>query len=178
MQIDNDKRIERNEQYWQECEKFIKRSSVFVEDVHHIIPISLRGHDLKHNREYIRQPLHRHIHFVLDIRRNLYSELTRQQKKKFNHKVIVSPWEVEEVANIQKMYFMNLHKLSDWVVEIHERKMFETLKYREDVASNFITFDVVDDKLEFHKLHTLTIDLQKRIAEELQTNVKKLYFNI
>lgn len=168
---------EYKEQYWDMLWWIIKKTNQWLFDNHHITPISLYWHDLQHNIEEIRRPLHEYIHQKLNIPMKDYSRSTRKIKKKTNHKLIHTPDLVVSVRELQKQYFNWLNNMPIEVVNMHERKMFETCQYMERVYNKVTGKENKINSFEkFDVLHDHYCRLWYIVAKKIQSDVHKKYF--
>ena len=155
----------------------MKHKIIDLFDQHHITPISLWWDHLKHNIEQIRRPLHDFVHDTLNIPMRLYSHKTRQIKKKTNHKLVSTLDGTKLVYEMQKEYFKRVYELPSETVNIHERKMLETVGYWENQADQLMGYSNQLQGIEnFHDMHKYLFEVKEKIACELQKELKKKYY--
>lgn len=96
---------------------------------HHVVPISLYGADKPCNIKSIKYTEHRLVHQVLNIPMSKYSRLQRNFKMRINHKLVLSPSDIDKIADMQWEYFRDLHKLPKETQIRHMKKMLEYYRY-------------------------------------------------
>jgi len=145
---------------------------------HHIEPVSLWGIDVKENILTLKQQQHRELHQTLDIDRKKFSQYARKKRIKYNHKLLVTPDEIEHDADIQRKFFANLSKLPSRLIQKHVLKMMELLGYHTKQYKN-ITWDDLDKPIrkvnkvdQFNELHNKKIESQKELARLFVATVK------
>jgi len=107
----------------------------------------------------------------------LYSHKTRQIKKKTNHKLVSTLDGTKLVYEMQKEYFKRVYELPSETVNIHERKMLETVGYWENQADQLMGYSNQLQGIEnFHDMHKYLFEVKEKIACELQKELKKKYY--
>ena len=163
------------QQFWIKYWIIGKGNDVNIEDRHHITPISLYWHDLPHNIETIWRPAHNRIHEVLNIPYARYSRFTREVKKKTNHKLIQTVQFVDDVIGIQKEYFEKVYELPIPIINIHERKIRETLEYYNSISQKMWLHCFPSNTMNVHKNHQYIYEERRRQVEDVWSIVKKHY---
>lgn len=140
-------------------------------DRHHIVPISLKGYDTECNIAEILRTDHELIHQTLDMNSRLFYNLSRLAKEKTNHKLIMSPDDLQYWFDVQNVYFERLNRLPTNIKQIHLEKMLECVKYEHDRLQKLTT-----SKLEINKTFDTALiqyhNLWKELASAIQTIFK------
>lgn len=78
---------------------------------HHVIPISLHGHDNQENVIFVTPEEHKIIHQTLNVHYNSI----RLFRKRTNEILFINEYWVREMATLHMIYFRNAHNLSSYL---------------------------------------------------------------
>lgn len=156
---------------FEEYRKSVLSSGKRVEQ-HHVIPVSLFWPDIAENLEWLIQTDHQKLHSMMDMPMNLFSKLTRAQRKRENGHIVLTESDIEWRADIQRVYLENVDKLPWFMQDLHDIKLGE-LATSESMKFERLTQETYPlelwDALGNHQLY---IDIQKEISKWIYQKLK------
>lgn len=99
---------------------------------HHIVPISISGPDVSENIATISERKHQELHRILDMNSRLHYNLIRKAREKTNHKMILSPEDMEYRHDAQRLYFERMPRLDWFTRKLHLEKMNQLIWFEAD----------------------------------------------
>lgn len=96
-----------------------------LKEMHHVIPVSLYGWDVKANLVLMKKAKHTQVHKTL----NMPYKRIRTFRKKHNHKFKMDVDFVIDLRKLHLVYFKNLPNLPYEVVVAHAQAMFKLCMY-------------------------------------------------
>lgn len=151
-------------------------------EFHHLEPVSLGGRDIKENILELDHDIHVMLHQILDLPSRLYINLTRQYRIASNHHIVQRPESIDRLADMQRIFFSNLHKLPTTLQKQHIQKMQEMQQLDYRIYKEF-TNDTLDnpnpkgtDKEKFFEYHRASKEVQKEIAKEILKSIQTKYY--
>lgn len=108
---------------------------------HHVIPISIWGHDKQYNIMNLDNNTHIQLHRTLDIATHIYSKMQRKAKEKTNHKLVWWPDEIEIWADMQRLFFDRFSHLDRTLQKKHIENMLWQFNNHKTIYKNMTGSD-------------------------------------
>ena len=141
-------------------------------DSHHIVPVALKGYDVPQNIAEILRTDHELIHQTLDMNSRLFYNLSRLAKVKTNHKMVMSPDDLQYWYDVQNVYFERLGRLPTQIKKLHIDKMNELVRYENDRLSKITKVTKPTISQNFDAALLQYHDYGKEIAKVLHQIIK------
>lgn len=137
---------------------------------HHIVPVSLRGKDIAENIFRLLDSSHSLTHQILDMNSRLFYALSRKAKLKTNHKLLLSPEDLQYRFDTQDLYFERVPRLPKDIKDAHLMKMNELVWYERNRLIKLTNTPITSQQshITFPSALEDYHETQKLIAKELQ----------
>lgn len=89
---------------------------------HHVYPVSIYGETAKYNLIDLKSQTHYELHRILDIHPSIFGKMTRKIREKTNHKILLSPDDIQMRGDMQNMFFDRIDHLPKYVQQEHVKK--------------------------------------------------------
>ena len=142
-------------------------------DAHHCLPISCYGQNVKENIASMLMVDHKKVHQQLDIAYRYFNNMIRKQRMLENWHIVLTTSDIEGRADIQRAYLSGVHKLVNYVQDMHEVKLWELTG-----LENEKLFRLTNDRYKIQLWDTLQnhqtyVDIQKEISKAIYSKIKK-----
>jgi hypothetical protein len=116
---------------------------------HHVIPISIQGHDVPENIVYLTDQEHKELHKIL----NIPYQSIRLFRKRTNQIIFVNEYWVRELSTLHKLYFKKAYKLKPHLIKVQAESLENQVHklLREHQVNDFKLREKFDTEL--HRLH-------------------------
>lgn len=141
-------------------------------DKHHILPISSYWPNIPENIADVLMADHKKIHQTLDVAYRYFSTIIRKQRSRENWHIVLTVDDIEGRADIQRAYLDWVHKLPNFLQQMHEIKLGELVIIENEKLSR-----LVHDKLSIELGSTLTnhsiyVEIQKELSKAIYKRLK------
>ena len=141
-------------------------------DKHHILPISSFWPNVSENIAEVLMADHKKIHQTLDLAYRYFATLTRKQKMIENGHIVLTVDDIEGRAEIQRAYLDWVHKLPNFLQEMHELKLGDLAMLENEKLYRLTNDKIAIELWDTLHNHWLYVDIQKELSKAIYKKLK------